>query len=57
MQIYTAQVTGSLQLPIFQIDPVITASGNIWFNAYGTGSIKYSVTSGSGVYTRTFLAS
>lgn len=56
MKIYASETTGSLQLPIFASDPPVTASGNIWYNNQNTGSIKYSVTSGSVVITRTFLA-
>jgi hypothetical protein len=56
MKIYAAQTTGSLQLPIFSPDPQITASGNIWYSNQGGGVIKYAVTSGSLVITKTLLA-
>lgn len=56
MQIYTAATTGSLQLPIFTSDPKVTASGHIWYNSIGDGSVKYAIATGSGVITRTFSA-
>ena len=55
MKIYAAQTTGSLQLPVFSSDPQITASGNIWYSTQGGGAIKYAVTSGRLVNTKTLL--
>lgn len=52
MNIYTPLVTGSFQLPLLSTDPTTSASGQIWFNTTGTGSIKFAVTSGSAIITR-----
>lgn len=56
MQVYIAATTGSLQLPILTIDPQSPSPGTIWFSSFSTGSIKFAVTSGSVVITRTFVA-
>ena len=53
MDIYTPAVTGALQLPLYSTDPAVTASGDIWFNTTGTGSLKYATISSSLVVTRT----
>lgn len=53
MDIYTPAVTGAFQLPLYSTDPAVTASGFIWFNTTGTGSLKYATESGSTVVIRT----
>lgn len=53
MKIYSSLVSQSFQLPLLAADPAVSASGQIWFNTSGTGSIKYAVTSGSTIITRT----
>jgi hypothetical protein len=53
MKIYASIITSSFQLPLLNTDPPISQSGQIWFNTSGTGSIKYAVTSGSFIITRT----
>lgn len=53
MDIYTPAVTGALQLPLYSADPAVSASGDIWFNTTGTGSLKYATVSASVVITRT----
>jgi hypothetical protein len=53
MRIYSSVTTSSLQLPLLSTDPVVSSSGQMWFNTSGTGSIKYAVTSGSFIITRT----
>lgn len=52
MQVYYPAVTGALQLPLYNVDPATTSSGNIWFNTNGTGSLKYATVSGSFVVTK-----
>lgn len=53
MKIYAPITTASFQLPLLDADPAVSSSGQIWFNMSGTGSIKYAVTSGSSIITRT----
>lgn len=55
MDIYIPLITGSLQLPLYNVDPAKSSSGDIWFNTSGTGSIKYATQSGSFVVTRTLF--
>ena len=53
MKIYSSTATSSLQLPLLSTDPAVSSSGQMWFNTSGTGSLKYAITSGSFVITRT----
>lgn len=52
MNVYNAAVTGALQLPLYNVDPAVTYSGNVWFNTNGTGSLKYATISGSFIVTK-----
>jgi hypothetical protein len=55
MKIYSSIITSSFQLPLLAADPIVSSSGQVWFNTSGTGSVKYAVTSGSFVITRTLI--